>query len=153
MDRFLSQYCNRFDAKGRISVPAPYRATLGRPGFEGVFLHPSLDAPALDGGGQGLIDEIQALIDSLPLYSREREDLSTALLSSGEILNLDSEGRMVLPSRLREAAELGEEALFVGQGRKFQVWSPSRFAEHFETARARARDLRAAIGARPAARA
>lgn len=126
---------------------------LSRSGFEGVFLHPSLDSPALDGGGRGLIDEIQAMLNSLPLYSREREDLSTALLSSGEILNLNSEGRMVLPARLREAAELDDEALFVGQGRKFQIWSPSRFAEHFELARTRARELRAAMVSQPVARA
>ncbi len=128
-------------------MPAPYRATLSRPEFEGVFMHPSLDAPALDGGGQGLIDEIQTMLDALPLYSREREDLSTALLSSGEILNLDPEGRVVLPSRLREVAELTDEAVFVGQGRKFQIWSPPLFAAHFETARARARELRASVSA------
>lgn len=147
LDRFLSQYRNRFDAKGRVSVPAPFRVLLCAPGFEGVFLHPALDAPALDGGGQALIDEIQTMLDALAPYSREREDLSTALLATGEILRLDSEGRIVLPARLRDAADLTEEALFVGQGRKFQVWRPERFAEHLDMARARARELRGAIAA------
>ena len=145
MERFLSQYRHRFDAKGRISLPASYRALLSQPSFEGVFLHPSLDAPALDGGGQGLIDEIQAMLDQMPPYSREREDLATALLSTGEILRLDGEGRMVLPARLREAAELTDEAGFVGPGRKFQIWEPQRFADHLETARARVRELRASM--------
>jgi MraZ protein len=145
VDRFLSQHRFRFDAKGRLSVPAPYRATLSRPGFEGVFLHPSLDAPALDGGGQGLIDEIQAMLDRMPLYSPEREDLATALMSTGEVLRLDAEGRIVLPARLREAADLKGEAMFVGQGRKFQIWAPERFAAQYEAMRARARDLRARI--------
>ena len=147
LDRFLSQFRNRFDAKGRISLPATFRAILSRSGLEGVFLHPSLDAPALDGGGQGLIDEIQAMLDALAPYSQEREDLATALLSTGEILRLDSEGRMVLPDRLREAAELKEEAVFVGQGRKFQIWEPTRFAAHLDQARARARVLRGQMSA------
>jgi MraZ protein len=145
VERFLSQYRHRFDAKGRISLPASYRALLSQPGFEGVFLHPSLDAPALDGGGQGLIDEIQAMLDRMALYSREREDLATALLSTGEVLRLDGEGRLVMPARLREAAELTDEALFVGQGRKFQIWEPQRFAQHLEAARGRARELRASL--------
>jgi MraZ protein len=150
LDRFLSQFRNRFDAKGRISLPATFRAVLARTGGEGVFLHPSLDAPALDGGGQGLIDEIQAMLDALAPYSREREDLATALLSTGEMLKLDSEGRMVLPERLREAAELKDEAVFVGQGRKFQIWEPARFAAHLDEARARARILRGRLSeARP----
>jgi MraZ protein len=151
VERFLSQFRFRFDAKGRISLPAPYRAILVRPGFAGVFLHPSLDAAALDGGGQGLVDEIQAMLDTFAPYSREREDLATALLSTGEILKLDSEGRMVLPERLREAAELKDEALFIGQGRKFQIWAPQGFAAHFEAAKSRARSLRGAL-AEPAAR-
>jgi MraZ protein len=145
VERFLSQYRHRFDAKGRISLPASYRALTTQPGFEGVFLHPSLDAPALDGGGQGLIDEIQAMLDRMSLYSREREDLATALLSTGEILRLDGEGRMVVPARLREAAQLKDEAVFVGQGRKFQIWEPQRFANHLDVARARARELRASM--------
>ncbi len=97
-----------------------------------------------------MIDEIQAILDSLAPYSQEREDLATALLSTGEILKLDSEGRMVLPERLREAAELKDEAVFVGQGRKFQIWEPVRFAAHLDEARARARILRGQLsGARP----
>jgi MraZ protein len=146
VDRFLSQHRNRFDAKGRVSLPAPFRAILATPGFEGVFLHPSLDDPALDGGGQGLIDEIQAMLDAMPLYSRQREDLATALLSTGEILRFDPEGRVTLPERLRAAAELEDEALFVGQGRKFQIWAPHHFASHLQDVFARARKLRREIG-------
>jgi len=47
LDRFLSHYTNRFDAKGRVSVPASFRAVLAKDGFDGIFIHPSLDAPAL----------------------------------------------------------------------------------------------------------
>ena len=152
MDRFLSQFRNRFDAKGRVSLPAPFRAALTKPGFEGVFLHPSLDDPALDGGGRGLVDEIQAMLDAMPLYSREREDLSTALLATAEILRIDSEGRIVLGERLREAAGLEGEALFVGQGRKFQIWAPERFAARLSDARQRARAMRLEIGSATGAR-
>jgi MraZ protein len=38
-----------------------------------------------------------------------------------------------------------DEAAFVGQGRKFQIWEPNRFAAHFEEAKARVRRLRAEI--------
>ena len=101
MDRFLSHYRHPFDAKGRISLPAPFRAILTQPGGEGVFVHPSLDDPALDGGGLTMLDEIQAMLDAFAPYSREREDLATALLSTGEGIKLDTEGRLNLPERLR----------------------------------------------------
>ena len=122
MDRFLSHYANRFDAKGRVSVPAPFRAVLARENFEGVFAHPSLESPALDCGGSALIDEISGLLDSMPPYSRDREDLATALLGTAEILRFDSEGRITLGERMRASIGLQDEAMFVGQGRKFQIW-------------------------------
>ena len=103
MDLFLSHFFNRFDAKGRISVPAPFRAVLAKDGFDGLFVQPSLDAPALDCGGKALLEEIDALLESKPPYSREREDLATALLGASEILRVDSEGRIILGERLRAA--------------------------------------------------
>jgi transcriptional regulator MraZ len=147
MDLFLSHFVNRFDAKGRISAPAPFRAVLARDGFEGVLVHPALDAPALDCGGLALLKEINALLESLPPYSPEREDLAAALLGSSEILRPDSEGRVMLSERLRASLGLTTEAAFVGLGHKFQIWEPKRFAAHFEQAKARARRLRTAIGA------
>jgi MraZ protein len=60
MDRFVSNFTNRLDAKGRVSIPASFRAVLARDGFEGLYVHPTLDAPALDAGGHGLLTEIDA---------------------------------------------------------------------------------------------
>ena len=48
MDRFVSHYTLRLDAKGRVSIPAPFRAVLARDGFEGLYCYPTLDRPALD---------------------------------------------------------------------------------------------------------
>ena len=47
MDLFVSNYTLRLDAKGRVSIPAPYRAVLARDGFEGLYCYPTLDRPAL----------------------------------------------------------------------------------------------------------
>ncbi len=147
MDRFLSQIAKSFDAKGRISVPASFRQVLAKEGFEGVFVHPSLDCPALDCGGTTLLNEIHGLLEAMPPYSPEREDLALALLGTGEILRMDGEGRVTLGDRLKASIGLREEAIFVGQGGKFQIWEPERFALHLEEAKARVRRLRADIGA------
>ena len=57
----------------------------------------------------------------------------------------------MLGERLRASIGLRDEAMFVGQGHKFQIWEPNRFAAHLEEAKARVRQLRAEIGV-PAAR-
>jgi MraZ protein len=138
VEGFLSQYVRSFDAKGRVSAPAPFRAVLAKEGFEGVFVHPCLEAPALDCGGARLLGSIRAMLDTLPAYSREREDLSLALLGAGEIVKLDSEGRMLLSDRVREEIGARDEVSFVGLGDKFQLWEPGRFAARLAEARARA---------------
>ena len=51
MDRFVSTYTMRLDAKGRVSIPAPYRTVLMKDGMDGLYCHPSLAEPALDAGG------------------------------------------------------------------------------------------------------
>ena len=140
---FLSHFTKALDAKGRLTLPAPFRATLAGEGFVGVFMHPALDAPALDCGGGKLIQEIGAMLARMPPYAPEREDLSLALLGTSEIVKLDPEGRFVLSERLRDAIGLTQEAAFVGQGDKFQIWAAPAFAARLERARARVRALRA----------
>lgn len=146
MDRFLSNFTNRLDAKGRVSIPASYRATLSAGGFEGLFAHPSLDLPALDAGGEALLSEIDGMLRALPAYSPERESLSTALLGVSEVLKIDGEGRVVLPESLKRHAGIGDQVVFVGQGSKFQIWEPERFRARL----AASQDALRAHRARPA---
>ncbi len=143
MDRFLSHFTHRFDAKGRVSIPAPFRQVLARDGFEGVYAYPSLDQPSLDCGGLKLLSEIDALLATLPPWSPARDAFATALLGTSEILRMDAEGRVSLDERLKTALGLADEAVFVGQGHKFQIWEPSRFEAHLEESRLRLRTLRA----------
>lgn len=142
LDRFVAHYINRFDAKGRISIPAPFRGVLARDGFDGLYVHPSLDAPALDCGGNALLKRIDALLDSMPPYSEAHDLFATALLGTSEILRPDPEGRILLGTAIRAHLNLDGEAVFVGQGYKFQIWRPDRFADHLGAARRRLRQLR-----------
>src|SRR4029453_6294676 len=101
MDRFVSHYTLRLDAKGRVSIPASFRAVLARDGFDGLYCYPALDRPALDAGGNALLAEIEQLVASFSPYSDEREDLAAALYGTSETLHLDGEGRVILSERLK----------------------------------------------------
>jgi MraZ protein len=142
MDRFVSQFTNRLDAKGRVSIPASFRGLLARDGYEGLYVHPTLDFPALDCGGNALLAEISALLDRLPAFSEERDVFATALMGASEILKIDPEGRIVLTDRMREQAGIADQVTFVGHGHKFQLWEPERFQAHFQESRDRLKVLR-----------
>ena len=151
MDRFVSHYSNRLDAKGRVSIPASFRAVLTRDGFEGLYVHPTLDADAVDCGGNALLKDIDDLLNCHSPYSEERDLFSTALLGTSEILKVDGEGRVVLTDTIKTYAGITTEVTFVGQGHKFQIWEPARFQAHLEEAKLRLRDLRKQLSSRHAA--
>lgn len=147
MDRFVSHYLLRLDAKGRISVPAPFRAVLSQDGFDGLFCCPALDRPAVDVGGKALLAEIEQLIASFPPYSEEREQFSTALYGTSETLKMDAEGRVTLTEALKDHAGIMETASFVGLGHKFQIWAPDRLGKQLSEATGAVRKLRKRLSA------
>jgi MraZ protein len=151
MDRFVSHYMLRLDAKGRVSVPAPFRAVLARDGFDGLYCYPARDRPALDAGGNALLTEIEALIAGLPPYSDQREQFSLALYGTSETLKIDGEGRVQLTETLKAHAAIADAVSFVGLGHKFQIWEPGRFRNAFAEATAKVRAFRQVPGTRMAA--
>jgi len=151
MDLFVSNYTLRLDAKGRVSIPASYRAVLARDGFEGLYCYPTFDRPARDAGGNALLKEIEALIGRFAPYSDEREDFSAALYGTSETLKIDGEGRVILTDPLKTHAGIGEAVAFVGLGHKFQIWEPERFRAQLAEATEKVRALRKQFGSRRAA--
>lgn len=149
MNRFVSTFTNKVDTKGRVSVPASFREVLARDGYEGgIYCYPSLDAPALDAGGERLAQKIDALLDGLDDYSDERDELSVALYGDVQVLKLDGDGRIVLPGELRTHTGITGRVAFVGMGEKFQLWCPERFEEYRARARDKVREHRKLFGAR-----
>ncbi|MEL6747909.1 MAG: division/cell wall cluster transcriptional repressor MraZ [Pseudomonadota bacterium] len=140
MDRFVSTFTNKVDAKGRVSVPAGYREILARDGYQGgIYCYPALDAPALDGGGERLARKIDQLLDGLDDYSDERDELSVALYGDVQVLKIDGDGRIILPEELRAHAGIERQVAFVGMGQKFQMWEPVAFEEQRKRAREKVR--------------
>jgi MraZ protein len=157
MLRFVSTFTNKLDAKGRVSIPAPFRAVLERDSYAdggasggargeaatfALYCYPSLDAPALDAGGERLAATIDGLLAGLPDYSDERDELSVALYGDVHLITLDRDGRIILPESLRTHAGLETQVTFVGLGQKFQIWSPERFEARRAAAREKVRDSR-----------
>lgn len=142
MDEFVSTYSNRLDAKGRVSIPAQFRAVLAVDGFDGLYCCPTLDRQAVDAGGHRLRERIGASLANFEPFSEDHEYLSTTLIGESEVLKIDRDGRVILSEAIKSHAGIGDEVTFVGQGYKFQIWEPARFAAYREEAKARLRDIR-----------
>ena len=139
MHAFVSTIAMKTDAKGRISVPKPFRAVLQADGFEGLYCIPSPDGQSLDAGGSKLFSMFEEKLAALDPTSFDYDLLATAFFGESEILSIDKEGRIAMPSRLTSIAGIEGEAVFVGKGHKFQIWSPQRYQVYRERAVSEAR--------------
>ena len=141
---FLSTFANRVDRKGRVSVPASFRAVLDRQASTGIILYPSFKHPCIEGSGDERIEQIVNSIDALDAFSDEAENLQT-ILADARQLTVDSDGRIIMPPDLLTYADIDEVATFVGLGKSFQIWEPDAYASHRRQNRTRARDRGATL--------
>lgn len=147
MTQFLGTHTNRLDAKGRVSIPAPFRAVLRQDGSGpgGLVLRPSHKHACIEGWPETEFRTLARPLDMLDLFSEAHDDLAAALYADAYPLEPDKEGRIVLPDALAAHANLTEGVVFMGLGRIFQIWEPAaaeqRRAEARERARARALTL------------
>lgn len=131
MPLFLSTTINRVDRKGRISVPANFRASLPADGYQGVVLYPSFKRPCVHGADLGFFERLSDSIHGdFGLFSDAHEALANATLAESFQLSFDTEGRVTLPRDLLDHAGITDRASFVGLGRTFQIWDPETYQEH-----------------------
>ena len=144
MATFLSTSTNKVDKKGRVSVPASFRNAAATPEFNGVVVRiPLDDKPYIEGEDitytEAFADDLH---DNFDLDDEEEMAMATEYLASAEQLQFDPEGRVTLPAYLRDYAGIETHAVFVGLGKKFQIWEPKAFEEHRAHQRALARQAR-----------
>lgn len=142
---FLSSYANKIDKKGRISVPASFRTVLASENFHGIVCYHSFVNPCIEASGMARIERISAGIDALDPFSEERDAFATSILGAAIQLAFDGEGRVVLPENILCDAGLKDQAVFVGKGQTFEIWSPEKYKSHAQAARKLAMDKRAIL--------
>ncbi|HHL42018.1 MAG TPA: division/cell wall cluster transcriptional repressor MraZ [Hellea balneolensis] len=139
---FLSSATNTLDAKGRISVPAEFRAAVGDGNFDGIIVWPSFDGPYLEGGGISLLQDYQALLEGMDPYDDARIAFERAIFAACKRLSFDANGRVSLPSEFAEFANLSDQATFIGLGRRFEIWNPEKYQSQSADVRKTARENR-----------
>jgi MraZ protein len=151
MNRFLSSAVNRIDAKGRVSVPAHFRAVVQSRGYSELYAIRQLDVPALDVGGLDLLDRYEERIALEDPFLQTADDMSFFVHGDGAFLKLDQDGRITVTDFIREHTGISSEVAFVGRGNFFQIWEPSKLSAYGAEVMARLSRLRQ--GTKPGGRA
>ena len=125
----VGEYDLSLDEKGRLSVPAGLRHTLqtlyGAEGGNTLFITRYFEN-CLVVYPKAVWMEIQEQVFALPNDAKSRS-FTRSFYSSASMLNLDRQGRMLIPQKLRQCAGIGAEAHMVGVGKKLELWSPTRW--------------------------
>lgn len=142
MALFLSTFTNKIDAKGRVSVPAQFRASLVNESFSGVVLYESFVNDCVEGCDIERIKKLSESIDNLDPFSEERDAFATAVLGGSMQLTIDADGRIILPESLLKKAQLKDSAVFIGKGPTFEIWEPKKFETYMAKAKKDAKEKR-----------
>ena len=126
---FLDTVYNKVDTKGRVSLPADYRSIVKELNSE-IVCYRSLTAPCIEGCVEDLLEKLAAEIEtSTDFFSQTQDDLTNLIFCDVKRFTFDSTGRIVLSEKLLKHANITDTAVFVGKGRKFQIWSPENWEQ------------------------
>lgn len=133
---FMDTIFNKVDAKGRVSLPSDYRAIVKELSTE-IVCYRSLSAPCIEGCLEETLDKLATDIENATdFFSETQDNLTNLIFGDAKRFTFDSTGRIVLTEKLLQHAQITDTAVFVGKGRKFQIWNPENWAK--EEARIRA---------------
>ena len=124
MQIFTGQYDRTVDVKNRIQLPSQLRAAI-EPERDGAGLYVTLGEHrgTLSIFTERAFEELAARVETEFMPGAESRRFELQFYSLASHVDMDKQGRVVLPERLRKKARLGEEIYLVGQKRRIDIWN------------------------------
>ena len=122
---FIGEYLHSLDQKGRVAIPAKFRADLAA----GCVVTRGLDN-SLVIYSDPCWEEMAKKLSKLPFSSRDARAFSRLMLSGAMDLELDKQGRVLIPPYLRDYAGLSSEVIITGAYNRLEVWAKDKWEEY-----------------------
>lgn len=120
---FQGSHAITMDAKGRIAIPAKFRELLAAQCQGRIVVTAHTQDRCLLVYTETQWQEILPKIESLPTFSKPALRAQRLLIGYATALELDKNGRVLLPPTLRNYGGLEKSLMLVGLGKKFELWS------------------------------
>lgn len=115
------------DGKGRFAIPTKYRPKLIDQTGGKVVVTIDTDSPCLLIYPLNTWYEIEEKIQSLPTFNPATRRIQRLLIGHAHEVDMDGQGRVLVPTVLRKHAGIEKKLMLVGQGKKFEIWSEARW--------------------------
>lgn len=117
------------DAKGRVVMPTRYRERLQLGNKSAVVLTIDTEERCLLMYPLTEWEEIERKLATLPSFNPAARRIQRLLIGHATDVEMDGQGRILLPPLLRDYAGLDKRAVLVGQGKKFELWDEAHWDE------------------------
>lgn len=135
MRQFVGNFTNKVDTKGRVSIPAPFRALLrDAEGATHLILRPSGHNKCIDAWPVELFHSLAPAHSAVNPFDPEADRRYRALFGRAMEPQVDEQGRMILPPKLAQHAGIDGEVMFIGAGPRFEIWEPAAGERSLEEA-------------------
>jgi MraZ protein len=121
---FMGEYNHTIDTKGRLIVPAKFRESLG----EEFVVTKGLDGCLFVYSNEEWVT-IEEKFREIPLTTKDARKFARFFFAGAATCEVDKQGRILIPSVLREFAELEKEVVLVGVLNRIEIWSKSRWLD------------------------
>ena len=138
IEKFHGRYFHSLDDKGRVAIPHNFRTILGGANENRVILtrSPNANFTYLDVYPFAEWDAITDRIEQMEISGDESGDLREALFAHfvhpAQQVELDKQGRILIPQEHREFAQIDKEVVYTGDSRKFRLWARAEWARYQE---------------------
>lgn len=117
------------DAKGRFAIPTKYRESLKSGCASQLVITVDPNDPCLFIYPAPEWQEIERKLMTLPTFDPAARRMQRLLVGHAAEVDMDGQGRILLPPPLREFAKLNKHAVLIGQGGRFELWDEERWNE------------------------
>lgn len=121
------------DAKGRMAIPARYRTRLQEEADGQVVITIDTEENCLLLYPLPVWKTIERKIEALPSFNRATRRIQRLLIGHATEMELDGNGRILVPPLLRDYASLEKQVMLIGQGKKFEIWSDAKWENGRDT--------------------
>jgi MraZ protein len=123
---FIGEFEYRVDEKGRVPIPPKFRTEELKK--EGVVLCPGADK-CIAIYPIAVWNKLAESLTSGPLVTSKMRKLNRALFATAFNAEMDAQGRVTLPSQLRQFANLGEEVVVTGVNTYMELWNSEQWQQ------------------------
>ena len=113
------------DAKGRMAMPVRFRESFAAASDSQLVITIDTEESCLMIYPLPEWEVIQAKLEQLPSFNPAARRIQRLLIGHATDVELDANGRVLLPALLREYAQLDKKVMLLGQGKKIELWSES----------------------------